>query len=100
MIDLAFYQDGARAVRLGEEFHHNSLTIKCAQIGRVPRGLAHEWSQDRLAAETLALLREHGQLIREHVITDIVPFDEGPHLLADLAARRHAIQAVLAVAPL
>ncbi len=40
VIDLAFYQDGADAVRLGEEFHHNGLSLRCAQIGRVPRGLA------------------------------------------------------------
>ena len=26
-------------LRLGEEFHHNGLSIRCAQIGRVPRGL-------------------------------------------------------------
>ncbi len=39
-IDLAFYQGGADALRLGEEFHHNGLSIRCAQINRVPRGLA------------------------------------------------------------
>ena len=41
VIDLAFYQGGALEVRLGEEFHHNGLAIRCAQIGRVPRGLSH-----------------------------------------------------------
>lgn len=40
VIDLAFYQGGSEALRLGEEFHHNGLTIRCAQINRVPRGLA------------------------------------------------------------
>ena len=98
VIDLAFYQGGADAVRLGEEFHHNGLTIACAQIGRVPRGLGHAWSQARLAQETIDLLGAHGRLVRELVITDVVPFDEAPTFLADLAARRrHAIQAVLEV---
>ncbi|HEX2299469.1 MAG TPA: zinc-binding dehydrogenase, partial [Pseudonocardiaceae bacterium] len=43
VIDLAFHQAGAEQVRLGEEFHHNGLAIRSAQIGRVPRGLAHLW---------------------------------------------------------
>ena len=45
VVDLAFYQGGADAVRLGEEFHHNGLAIRCAQIGRVPRGQAHLWDR-------------------------------------------------------
>jgi hypothetical protein len=98
VIDMAFYQDGAADVRLGEEFHHNGLTIRCAQIGRVPRGLAHAWDRRRLAAETVALLQARGRLVREHLITDVVPFDEGAQLVADLAARkRHTIQAVFKV---
>ena len=99
VIDLAFYQGGADAVRLGEEFHHNGLSVRCAQIGRVPRGLAHAWSRGRLARETVSLLQAHGPLVREQIITDIVPFDESPELIAGLAARtRHTIQAVFQVA--
>jgi threonine dehydrogenase-like Zn-dependent dehydrogenase len=100
VIDLAFYQDGASEVRLGEEFHHNGLAIRCAQIGRVPRGLGHAWDRGRLAQETVELLRAHGDAIREYVITDVVPFDDAPAFIAELAERRrHAIQAVFAVAP-
>ncbi|KWX09194.1 zinc-binding alcohol dehydrogenase, partial [Carbonactinospora thermoautotrophica] len=95
VIDLAFYQDGADSVQLGEEFHHNGLAIRAAQIGRVPRGQAHLWDRDRLALETLALLRAAGDDIVEYLVTDVVPFDDAPKLLADLAARRrHVIQAV------
>ena len=98
VIDLAFYQGGAPEVRLGEEFHHNGLRLQCAQIDRVPRGLAPAWNRRRLAHETLELLRAHGDLLRQHVITDVVPFDEAPQLVADLAARRRdAIQAVFQV---
>ncbi|RJL24220.1 zinc-binding dehydrogenase [Bailinhaonella thermotolerans] len=95
VIDLAFYTDGAAEVRLGEEFHHNNLAIRCAQIGRVPRGLAHLWDRERLSAETIALLRSHGDLIREHLITDVLPLSEAPRLMLDVAARkRHVLQAV------
>ena len=96
VIDLAFYTDDGAALRLGDEFHHNGLGVRTAQIGRVPRGTGHAWDRERLSAETVALLRAHGAAVREHVITDVVPLDEGPQLLADLAARRrHVIQAVL-----
>ncbi len=88
VVDLAFYQGGADALRLGEEFHHNGLNLRCAQINRVPRGLATLWDRRRLAEETIGLLKSHGKLIREHMITHIVPFDDGPAFLADLVENR------------
>jgi threonine dehydrogenase-like Zn-dependent dehydrogenase len=98
VVDLAFYTGGAGDVALGEEFHHNGLTLRCAQIGRVPRGLAHRWDRRRLSAETLALLEGHGARIRAELLTDVVPFDEAPALFADLSARRrHVITAALHV---
>jgi threonine dehydrogenase-like Zn-dependent dehydrogenase len=100
VIDLAFYQGGAAELRLGAEFHHNGLTVRCAQIGRVPRGLAHSWDRERLSAEMIGLLRADGTAIREHLITAVVPFADAPELFADLAAgRRHELQAVLAFDP-
>ena len=97
VVDLAFYQGGADAVRLGEEFHHNGLGLRCAQIGRVPRGLAPTWDRERLSAATVEVLRTYGAAIRAHVISAVVPFDEAPAFLDDLAARRrHELQAVIA----
>jgi threonine dehydrogenase-like Zn-dependent dehydrogenase len=97
VVDLAFYQGGADAVRLGEEFHHNGLSLRCAQIGRVPRGLAPTWDRERLSAETIDLLRTDGDAVRKHLISAVVPFDEAPGLLGDLAdRRRQELQAVLA----
>jgi threonine dehydrogenase-like Zn-dependent dehydrogenase len=99
VVDLAFYQDGAEAVRLGEAFHHNGLTIRCAQISRVPRGLGEAWSRDRLSGETIELLRRRGPAMREALISDVLPLDEAPRLLAQLAAReREVLQAVFTVA--
>ncbi len=95
VIDLAFYQGGAADVRLGEEFHHNGLTIRCAQIGRVPHGQAPAWNRRRLAEETLEVLTAHADRIRHHLITDVVPLADGPNLMTELAARHRAtIQAV------
>lgn len=52
------------------------------------------------ARETLALLATSGELVREHLLTDLVPFNEAPALFADLSERRrHAVSAVLQAAP-
>jgi len=88
VIDLAFYQGGADHTRLGEEFHHNGLSIRCAQINRVPRGLAHRWDRSRLAGETIRLLSRHGRAIRREMITHIVPVDEAPEFLTRLVDER------------
>jgi threonine dehydrogenase-like Zn-dependent dehydrogenase len=98
VVDLAFYVEGADAVRLGEEFHHNGLSLRCAQISRVPRGQAHLWNRARLSTETVSLLRAQGTAVRKHLVTDVLPLADAPALLADLAARRrHCLQAVFSV---
>jgi threonine dehydrogenase-like Zn-dependent dehydrogenase len=89
VIDLAFYPGGCEEVRLGEEFHHNGLSVRCAQIGRVPRGTGHLWDRERLSTETLALLAAYGQDIARHVITDYAPLSEAPETLVRLAGSRH-----------
>ena len=100
VIDLAFYQGGAAELRLGAEFHHNGLAVRCAQIGRVPRGLTRTWDRERLSAETIDLLRADGTAIREHLVTAVVPFENAAELFANLAARRgQELQAVLAFDP-
>ena len=98
VVDLAFYTGGAADLPLGEEFHHNGLSVRCAQIGRVPRGLAHAWDRARLSRETLALLDTAGDLVRAHLLTDVVPVAEAPALFADLSARRrHVLTAAFEV---
>ncbi|WP_369138417.1 zinc-dependent alcohol dehydrogenase [Modestobacter versicolor] len=98
VVDLAFYTGGADDVGLGEEFHHNGLSVRAAQIGRVPRGLGPSWDRRRLSAETLSLLQDHGAAVRAHLLTDVVPFDDAPQLFADLSARRrHVLSAAFEV---
>jgi threonine dehydrogenase-like Zn-dependent dehydrogenase len=100
VVDLAFYQGAAEEVRLGEEFHHNGLTVRCAQISRVPRGMAQVWDRRALAAVTLDLLRSRGPDLLEHLVTDVVDLDDGPDLLRDVADRRRSVlTAVLRMPP-
>ena len=80
---------GSDEVRLGEEFHHNGLGLRCAQIARVPRGTGHLWDRERLSTETLALLAADGEGITRHIITDYTPLSEAPETLVRLAASRH-----------
>jgi len=90
-IDLAFYQEGAPDLRLGEEFHHNGLVLRCAQIGYVPLG----WDRAALARATVDLLDRCGPLLREHLVTDVLPLADAPAFLTELAdRRRHALLAV------
>lgn len=99
VVDLAFYQGGADALRLGEEFHHNGLSLKCAQINHVPRGLAHQWDRRRLANETIALLRDEGAAVTREMITHVVPFADGPAFLKELVETRpEFVQIVFEVA--
>jgi NADPH:quinone reductase-like Zn-dependent oxidoreductase len=95
VVDLAFYTESADAVMLGREFHHNGLSLRCAQIGRTPRGTAPWWDRQRLSAATVHLLRAHGSDIRAHLVSDVVPFDEAPQLLVDVADRRRQVVSVI-----
>jgi threonine dehydrogenase-like Zn-dependent dehydrogenase len=96
VVDLAFYTEGAGDLRLGEEFHHNGLTVRCAQISRVPRGLAGSWDRDRLAAETAQLLLAEAAAVRAHLVTDLVPVEQAPEVILQLVRReRQALQIVL-----
>jgi threonine dehydrogenase-like Zn-dependent dehydrogenase len=88
VIDLAFYQGGSEHLRLGEEFHHNGLNIRCAQINRVPRGLGSQWDRRRLAQATVDLLVADGAAIREHMITHIIPMTDAPAFLGNLVGTR------------
>lgn len=88
VIDLAFYQGGMDDLRLGEEFHHNGLSIRCAQINRMPRAVAHSWDQRRLAQETIRLFETEGDVIRRHMITHVVPFNDAPDFLRHLVIER------------
>ena len=101
VIDLGFYQGGAPNVQFGEAFHHNGLRHICAQIRRVPRRLANTWDRRRLAQETISFVRDCGPAIREHLITDVVPFGEAQRAYDALdAGAPGVIQTVLEPADL
>jgi len=50
-----FFQGGAEAVRLGEEFHHNRVSVVGSQISGVAPGLQHRWDEVRMSTTVLDL---------------------------------------------
>ena len=48
-----FHQGDAVGLRLGEEFHHNRITLVSSQISGVAPDLRHRWDEHRLAATAI-----------------------------------------------
>jgi threonine dehydrogenase-like Zn-dependent dehydrogenase len=88
VVDLAFYTEPAAGVHLGTEFHHNGLSLVCAQIGRTPRGTAPWWDRHRLSLATVDLLQSRGDDVRRHLLNQETPFARAPDVLVGLAAGR------------
>jgi 2-desacetyl-2-hydroxyethyl bacteriochlorophyllide A dehydrogenase len=57
VVAMGFYQ-GAGALSLGAEFHHNWVDIRCSQAGSVNPALSHRWSPRRLSEAAAELLLE------------------------------------------
>jgi threonine dehydrogenase-like Zn-dependent dehydrogenase len=87
VVDLGFYQQGTNQVFLGKEFHHNRLRHICAQIGALPRHQQGAWDKSRLSHETINFLQKHGETLKEHLITHIVPFEKTQEMFERLAER-------------
>jgi 2-desacetyl-2-hydroxyethyl bacteriochlorophyllide A dehydrogenase len=72
VIAAGFYQGPATALALGEEFHHNQVTLISSQIGSVPPALRERWSRDRLH-ETVMRLCAAGRLDPMPLVSHVIP---------------------------
>lgn len=50
-----FFQGEAEKLSLGEEFHHNRISLICSQISGLSRDLDHRWDRLRLESAVMAL---------------------------------------------
>jgi 2-desacetyl-2-hydroxyethyl bacteriochlorophyllide A dehydrogenase len=75
VVAAGFYQGPATGLDLGEEFHHNRVTIVGSQIGGVPAGLDPRWDRARLSRAFLDLVTS-GRLDVLPLVTHVVPVDE------------------------
>ena len=90
-----FLQGEGVGLRLGEEFHHNRISIVCSQISGVRPDLAHRWSRSRLEATVMRLIAE-GRLDVEPLITHVLPVEQAAEAFRLLdEADPHVLQVIL-----
>lgn len=90
-----FFQGPATAVRLGEEFHHNRVSVIGSQISGVSPALQHRWDELRMSRTVLDLERS-GELRLTELVTHTFAADDAPAAfkMLDLATEP-ALQVVL-----
>jgi 2-desacetyl-2-hydroxyethyl bacteriochlorophyllide A dehydrogenase len=72
VIAAGFYQGPATALALGEEFHHNRVTLISSQIGSLPLALRDRWSRERLY-RTVIQLCAAGRLDPLPLVSHVIP---------------------------
>jgi 2-desacetyl-2-hydroxyethyl bacteriochlorophyllide A dehydrogenase len=72
VVAAGFYQGPASVLDLGEEFHHNRISIVAAQIGGVPGRLAGRWTSGRLHAVVMQLIAD-GRVDVGALVSSVVP---------------------------
>jgi 2-desacetyl-2-hydroxyethyl bacteriochlorophyllide A dehydrogenase len=74
VVAAGFYQGGAEALRLGEEFHHNRIELVCSQISGPPARYAHRWTRERLHRDFMRLLAQ-GRIDVSPLIDRVLPVE-------------------------
>ena len=72
VIAAGFYQGPATALALGEEFHHNQVTLVSSQIGSLPLWLRNRWTPQRLH-DTVIRLYATGRLDPMPLVSHVIP---------------------------
>jgi 2-desacetyl-2-hydroxyethyl bacteriochlorophyllide A dehydrogenase len=75
VVALGFFQGEAQGLFLGEEFHHNRISLVCSQISNVDPAFSYRWDRLRLI-HTIMDLQAGSALNLRPIITHIVPFKQ------------------------
>ncbi len=95
VIALGFYQGEAAGLFLGEEFHHNRVSVVCSQIGGLAPELQQRWDRARLI-RTFMTLASGGTVRCAELITHRVSFRQAADLYRAVDEDpRSVLQAVL-----
>ncbi|HEU5011575.1 MAG TPA: zinc-binding alcohol dehydrogenase [Roseiflexaceae bacterium] len=95
VVAMSFYQGAASRLFLGEEFHHNRITIVGSQIYGVRPALAHRWNTQRLVTAFMGMVAD-GRLDVQSLITHTAPFTDAARLFTLLDTQTNAVmQAVI-----
>lgn len=91
VVAVGFYQGGAEALRLGEEFHHNGVRVVTGQIGN-PYG---DLTRRDLQLRTLELVAA-GQLVLGRLPSLVVPVERAAEGFGALRRPAEVLQVALA----
>jgi 2-desacetyl-2-hydroxyethyl bacteriochlorophyllide A dehydrogenase len=94
VVAAGFYQGGAGALLLGEEFHHNRVAVVCSQISGVAPAAAPRWNVDRLQRTVITLAAE-GRLDLDPLVSHVVPAHDVHEAFALLDTQAAAAMQVL-----
>lgn len=95
VVALGFYQGEGRGLSLGEEMHHNRVTIVTSQIGGIAPELQHRWDRLRLV-HTFMHLPASGDLHLHPLITQVRPATDAAELFQLVSEHpERVLQAVL-----
>ncbi|MFD5213894.1 zinc-binding alcohol dehydrogenase [Microbacterium sp. NPDC058345] len=95
VVAAGFFQGPATAIRLGEEFHHNRVSVVGSQISGVAPALQHRWNELRMSTTALELARD-GKLDLQSLITHTMPAENAPSAFEMLdTSPQAALQVVL-----
>jgi 2-desacetyl-2-hydroxyethyl bacteriochlorophyllide A dehydrogenase len=95
VVAMGFFQGEAAGLYLGEEFHHNRISLVCSQISGTSPELSYRWDRLRLW-QTAIRLQAEGHLNLRPLISHIVPFTEAGAIYRLLDRQPEAVmQAVL-----
>jgi 2-desacetyl-2-hydroxyethyl bacteriochlorophyllide A dehydrogenase len=75
VVALGFIQGDAQGLFLGEEFHHNRISLVCSQISNVNPALSYRWDRLRMI-HTIMDLQAKGSLNLRPVITHVISFKQ------------------------
>jgi threonine dehydrogenase-like Zn-dependent dehydrogenase len=95
VVAAGFFQGPGAPLRLGEEFHHNRISIVGSQISGVAPHLQHRWDELRMSNTVLALERA-GQVRLEELVTHVVDAEKAASAFQVLeSSGEQALQVVL-----
>lgn len=95
VVAAGFFQGAGTALQLGDEFHHNRISVVGSQISGVAPQLRHRWDELRMSTTVLGLERA-GTLKLEELITHLVDAEDAPGAFTMLdTAPDEALQVVL-----
>jgi threonine dehydrogenase-like Zn-dependent dehydrogenase len=78
VVALGFFQGEASGLALGDEFHHNRITVVSSQIGGVAPELSYRWNRARLVRRAMTLQAD-GVLDLAPLVSHVLPFSQAAH---------------------